>query len=247
MSLSIAETKKLASEYAETFSSNNKITVGFAPTPAGMSAAFDGLNQIENHSIVLGAQNLFWEEKGAYTGEVSPIHLKELKGTFSLVGHSEVRNVFHESDHLIASRLSGVIKAGLMPVFCFGEKWDERESGNSFSVIERQLRSLSNKIDNNDASKILLAYEPVWAISGGNSSHKAATPEDVKDAHEFTKNIFREIFNVDSLGILYGGSANPTNCIELSQVPNVDGFLVGGASLKVETFMPLYKALINAA
>ena len=242
MSLSIAESVQLAKEYSESFTSGSELFVGFAPCSAALFAIGQAAGGKQS-PVKMGAQNLHWEEKGAFTGEISALHLKECGGIFSLAGHSEIRHQFGEDDALVAKRVAGILKNNLMPVFCFGETLEERQSGKSNDSILRQLSALTETVSKSDASKILLAYEPVWAISGGNAAHQAATPKDVALAHEFIDRTYRQLFGIDSLGILYGGSANPTNCAELSKVPYVDGFLVGGASLKIATFEPLYRAL----
>ena len=247
MSLSIAESILLAKQYKQAFSSSSDLFVGFAPSASALYPASQALeaDSKDVKSIKLGAQNLHWEPRGAFTGEISALQLLECSGSFSLAGHSDVRHQFGESDSLIAKRVAGILNNNLLPVFCFGETFSEKQSGIGFDSIKRQLTALTEVISKDQASKILLAYEPVWAISGGNAAHQAATAQDVAAAHDFVATTYKQLFGVDSLGILYGGSANPSNCKELSMVPKVDGFLVGGASLKVDTFMPLYNALLS--
>lgn len=184
--------------------------------------------------IKLGAQNVHWEKSGAFTGEISVPMLKELGVTFSLVGHSERRHLFSESDQLAASR-SQVAGADFKIIFCVGETLAERESGKTEAVLERQLKALTDKASTQNKSAIILAYEPVWAIGTG----KVASAEDIQSAHSFIDSFWREHAGGAATPILYGGSVAPDNFQLISQIPLVAGALVGGASLSLEKFSKL--------
>jgi len=182
-----------------------------------------------------GGQNCHFEKAGAFTGENSPETLALLGATWVLVGHSERRTLFGESDALIAKKISAAQGCGLTPLLCVGESLAERESQKTNSVIEKQLRE-GLKLASPE-KKIAIAYEPVWAIGTG----QIATAQQVSDAHSYLRKTLNSIWSnfADAIPILYGGSVNPQNCRELAIIPNVDGFLVGGASLKPETFGPI--------
>ncbi|WP_213318579.1 triose-phosphate isomerase [Chlamydiifrater volucris] len=180
-----------------------------------------------------GAQNVFWENQGAFTGEISIEMVKEAGARFVLVGHSERRMFFAETDEVIAKKLSAVRTAGLLPVFCVGESLSEKEQGKTEEVLRSQL--LGGLASFPDIDEIVIAYEPVWAIGSG----KAASAKDVLGAHACCRQVIAEKFSpkaAEKVSILYGGSVKPDNVNELANVDGVDGFLVGGASLSASSF-----------
>jgi triosephosphate isomerase len=179
--------------------------------------------------IAVAAQNVHWEAEGAYTGEVSAQMLRELGVYGAIVGHSERRQYFGETDETVARRVQGALEAGLFVIACIGETGDERERGETQDVLRRQLSVLAP--DDN----LVLAYEPVWAIGTGNT----ATPELAQEAHAFVKS------QLDA-SVLYGGSVKPDNAAELLAQPDVDGALVGGASLELESFTAICRAAIRS-
>ena len=188
--------------------------------------------------VIVGAQNVYFEHKGAYTGEISIPMLSELGCTHVVIGHSERRSVFNESDELLASKLKAVLSAKLIPVFCYGEKLEERESGQTYDVINKQLTLGISKLSKDEIERIVFAYEPVWAIGTG----KTATPQEAEEACEYSRNLIYKLSNgAGRIIILYGGSVKPDNAKELLSLPNIDGVLVGGASLKVESFLDIFK------
>ncbi|MCS7261975.1 MAG: triose-phosphate isomerase [Aquificaceae bacterium] len=194
---------------------------------------------LRGSSVKLGAQNCYHEPKGAFTGEVSIDMLKELGVSYVIVGHSERRWLFGESDELINKKLTACLKAGMRPILCVGERLEEREAGLTLKVVETQIRlALSCLEEYTDSLDI--AYEPVWAIGSGNP----ATPEDVQLVHAYIKDLLRDI-NAKHRGesrVLYGGSVNPTNAGDFLHMENVEGLLVGGASLNPETFSQIVKS-----
>jgi len=187
---------------------------------------------LKDTHVKLGAQNVFYEPKGAFTGEVSVSMLKDLGVHFVIVGHSERRWIFGESDEVINKKLLASLEGGLRPILCVGERIEEREAGLTFKVIETQLRICLSSLENH-THMIDIAYEPVWAIGSGNP----ATPEDAKKVHRFIKDFLGK-----EVRVLYGGSVNPENAKEFMKMQDIDGLLVGGASLDPESFSKVVKS-----
>ncbi len=192
-------------------------------------------------NIAVGAQNCYKEENGAFTGELSPQMLKDAGCTWVIIGHSERRHVFGEPDQLLNEKLRYALNQGMNVMFCIGETLDEREGGQMEDVLSRQVGEGLRGLSNGDFQQLALAYEPVWAIGTG----KTASPEQAEDAHDFVRGLVRDQFGgtlADNLRIQYGGSVKPDNAGELIAKPNVDGFLVGGAALKADSFAAIVKA-----
>jgi len=184
---------------------------------------------------ILGAQNAYFEQKGAFTGDVSMAMLKDAGCTHVILGHSERRTIFGETDELIAKKVKAALDAALVPVFCYGETLEERESEKTFDVVSRQLKALS-ALSAAELEKIVYAYEPVWAIGTG----KTATSEQAQEACAYSKTLLGEL-GAKSVVVLYGGSVKPENAKELLSMDAIDGALVGGASLKADSFLQIYK------
>ncbi len=191
-------------------------------------------------NIELGAQNMAAEERGAHTGEVSVLQLKDLGVKLVILGHSERRHVYKEDDELINKKVLLALKHGLDLILCVGETLDEREAGQAEAVCERQtLKGLSG-VAESDLTRITIAYEPVWAIGTG----KTATPEDADAVHAYIRSVIAKLYSqaaAEAIIIQYGGSVKPDNVAQLMAKPNIDGALVGGAALKAETFVPIAK------
>jgi len=183
----------------------------------------------------LGAQNAYFESKGAFTGDISMPMLKDIGCTHVILGHSERRTIFGETDGLIAKKVKAALDAQLVPVFCYGETLEERESNQTFDVISRQLQALS-VLSAAELEKIVYAYEPVWAIGTG----KTATSGQAQEACAYSKKLLGEM-GAKVVAVLYGGSVKPDNAKELLSMDAIDGALVGGASLKAETFLQIYR------
>lgn len=186
--------------------------------------------------IGVGAQDLFWETAGAYTGEVSAAMILEAGGTYALVGHSERRHVIGETNEVVAKKLKAALDGGLAALLCVGETLEDRERGRAQSVVEEQLESALTGLDPEQAKKIAVAYEPVWAIGTG----KTATPADAVAMHRFVRDCFTERFGggiSERLRVLYGGSVKPENAGALLGEDEIDGALVGGASLDPDSFL----------
>jgi triosephosphate isomerase len=185
--------------------------------------------------VAVGAQNVFWEDEGAYTGEVSAPMLKSLGARFAIIGHSERRQYFSETDETVNKRLKACLKAGLTPIVCVGETLKERDAGKTLSVVRSQLTGGLQGLSNNDVLRIVIAYEPVWAIGTG----KTATPEIAQEVHGAIRKLLGELFGAKDAGlirILYGGSVKPDNIDALMTKEDIDGALVGGASLDAASF-----------
>ncbi len=188
---------------------------------------------------IVGAQNCYFEAKGAFTGEVSIPMLKEQGVTHVILGHSERRHIFGESDELIAKKVKACLDAGLTPVLCYGETLDEREANKTFDVMDRQLRSALSGLSVEEMGKIIYAYEPVWAIGTG----KTATPDQAQEVCAWSKKLIAKVAGKDiPTVVLYGGSVKGSNAKELLSMDAIDGALVGGASLKPDSFLEIYSA-----
>lgn len=190
--------------------------------------------------LAIGAQDVFYEGNGAFTGEISCEMLKDVAATYVLTGHSERRHVIGESDDLISKKTRVALDAGILPILCIGELLEERESGKTDAVVSEQVKKGLAGFTAEEAIKITLAYEPVWAIGTG----KTATSAQAQEVHVMIRQLLCEIYNTetaDKIVIQYGGSAKPENTKELMSCPDVDGLLVGGAGLKVESFLEMIK------
>ncbi|WP_199117394.1 triose-phosphate isomerase [Pedobacter sp. ASV28] len=202
----------------------------------------NSLAQLSSGVVKIGAQNCHQNESGAYTGEISAKMIKSTGSDYVIIGHSERRQYFAETDVLLSEKTTTALKHNLTPIFCIGETLDERNSGSYFQVIERQLTDGVFNLSAEDFSKIVLAYEPVWAIGTG----LTATPEQAQDIHAFIRAKIESKYGVniaDDTTILYGGSCNAKNAPELFAQHDIDGGLIGGASLKSRDFTDIVKAL----
>ena len=197
-------------------------------------------HELAGTAVRLAAQNAHWAESGAFTGEVSPLMLKECGVTYVILGHSERRHIFGETDEMIRKRLEGVIGAGLRPILCIGETLEEREAGRTLEVLGRQVQAALQGFTREDLRDLVVAYEPVWAIGTG----KTATPEQAQEAQSYVRKLLADLGGKEwaqEVRILYGGSVKPENISDLMSQPDVDGALVGGASLNPETFAKIVK------
>ena len=195
-----------------------------------------------NTVMKLGAQNMHYEESGAYTGEISASMLKSVGCEYVILGHSERRTIFGENDSLINRKIKKALQSNLKPIFCIGETLQERESGVTKDVIKRQVVDGLKEISLNELTGIIVAYEPVWAIGTG----KTATPAQAEEVHEFIREIISGLYNKDAaenLIIQYGGSVKPDNAAELMSQKDIDGALVGGACLKADSFISIIKSV----
>jgi len=195
---------------------------------------------LETSNILIGAQDVYWQDEGAFTGEVSPVMLKDIGCKFVIIGHSERRQYFGETNESVNNKIKAALKHNLTPIVCVGETLSQRESGSTFKVLDGHIENGFKNITDTDILKIIIAYEPVWAIGTG----KTATSQQAQEAQKYIRDLLRKMYNndvADTVRIQYGGSVKPDNITELMSEPDVDGALVGGASLKVETFAEIVK------
>ena len=196
---------------------------------------------LQNTDIEIGAQNCANHDEGAYTGEVSAKILKSAGAGYVILGHSERRAYYEETDDLINQKLKLVISNGLIPIVCCGEVLSERESNEHFKVIAKQIKGMFNEVTPDEFKKVIIAYEPVWAIGTG----KTATPEQAQEIHQFIRETIKNSYGseiANNLSILYGGSCKPSNAKDLFKNPDVDGGLIGGAALKADDFIEIAKS-----
>ena len=194
---------------------------------------------LETSNILIGAQDVYWQDEGAFTGEVSPVMLKDIGCRFVIIGHSERRLYFGETNESVNNKLKASLRHNLTPIVCVGETLSQRESGETFKVLDDHIENGLKDITDTDILKIVIAYEPVWAIGTG----KTATSQQAQEAQKYIRDLLRKMYNdiADTVRIQYGGSVKPDNITELMREPDVDGALVGGASLKIETFAEIVK------
>ncbi len=207
------------------------------------TALSDVKSVINGSNIALGAQNMYFKEKGAFTGEISPLMLKDVGCEYVILGHSERRGIFGEKSDLIEKKVISAFDHGLTPILCVGETLSEREAGDTFKVVEGELRNELKSLSKEQMKKVVIAYEPIWAIGTG----KSATSSDAKEVIDFIRKILADMFddNVkDAVRILYGGSVKPDNISSFMKEETIDGALVGGASLKVDSFSAIVKGAL---
>jgi triosephosphate isomerase len=195
--------------------------------------------ELKGANISVAGQNMYWEESGAYTGEVSPLMLKDIGCTHVIIGHSERRQFFNETDATVNKKVKAALKAGLTPIACVGETLEERESGATMEIVGRQIRDGLEDLSPQEMAKIVIAYEPVWAIGTG----KTATPQQAEEVHHQIRSIIAQRADsvAQNIRILYGGSVKPDNVDELMAQPDIDGALVGGASLQADSFVRIVR------
>ena len=217
---------------------NQDIDIVLCPPFTALSEVYE---VVSDSNIDLGAQDIYFQEEGAFTGEVSPLMLKDAGCKYVIIGHSERRQYFNETDESVNKKIKAALAASLIPIVCVGETLAERESQKTFEVIERQLTGGFNTLSAGDMSKLIIAYEPVWAIGTGRN----ATGSQAQEVHAFIREWLRRTYKdsvADALRILYGGSVKPANTAELMMQGDIDGALVGGASLEVTSFSQIVKS-----
>ena len=232
------ETEDLLNDLIDKLPNDKEVEIIVAPTFVNLSSA---VNHLEFTNIQVAAQNMHQAESGAYTGEISADMLKSIGVNTVILGHSERRAIFHETDAIISFKVDAALKHDLRVIFCFGEELKDRQNKQHFNVVENQLRDGLFQINATAWESIVLAYEPVWAIGTG----ETASPEQAQEMHEFIRETVRKSFGsdiADSVSILYGGSVKPDNAKEIFSKPDVDGGLIGGAALKADDF----SAIVNA-
>ncbi len=231
----IAEARAFAEEFSKLYKDTDVRAAICAPFTqlVALKEAFAGTN------VKLGAQNVHFEDEGAFTGEISVEMLKEIGVDYCIIGHSERREYFAETDKTVNLKLKKLFSSSeIIPILCVGENLSEREAGNAFDVVEEQLKADLEGIDKADVSKLVIAYEPIWAIGTG----KTATPEQAGEMCAHIRNIVEKLYDedtCDSVIIQYGGSVKPENASEIMNMDEIDGALVGGASLDASKFIKI--------
>jgi triosephosphate isomerase len=232
MHTAVVDGCKLASDVAKQCGTFEDREVLLAPPFTILSEVSHILGESE---IVISSQNVCWEEKGAFTGEISPSMVLDAGGKAAIIGHSERRQIFGETDEMVNKRLRGGLKFGLLMVLCIGETLAEREEEQTFKILEKQLLKGLEGVTAAEMEKVVVAYEPVWAIGTG----KTASKEQAQEAHAFVRGVLEEKYKIniaEQTRILYGGSVKPSNVDELMAQADIDGALVGGAALDAESF-----------
>jgi len=238
MNLTLEEGIKFAKSLKNSLQNKHELMCGICPPFIFLK---DICRVLEDSGICVGAQNIHSEKNGAYTGEISALMVQEVGCTHVLIGHSERRHLFGEVDSFINAKIKTALGINLKPIFCIGETFHEREEGKTEYVVKNQLKNGLLGIENNRIEELVIAYEPVWAIGTG----KTASPEQANEVHSFIRGFLTDEYGKDianSVYIQYGGSVKPENARELIAQPEIDGFLVGGASIKVESFLKIIDA-----
>lgn len=239
MNMTISETKDFWKAFDLEIGPSPHVEIVIAPPFTGLQA----LSEIISHTqkVKLGAQNFYHEVSGAFTGEVSATMLRELFVRYVILGHSERRQIFGETDALVCQKVHAALKSELRPILCVGETLEERDAGREVEVLETQLRGSLQGVAASDFEDIVIAYEPVWAIGTG----RTASPEQAQDAHAHVRRVLAELAGeeiAEKVRIQYGGSVKPNNAEELLSQKDIDGALVGGASLDPRSFAQIVKA-----
>ena len=235
------EAFQLASALKQSLSDINSVKVVLCPPFTALASVKEA---IQGSNILLGAQNMHWEEKGVYTGEISPKMLLTIGCKYVIIGHSERRNYFFETNESVNLKVKSALGFGLIPIICVGERLEEREANKTEQVVEDHVRGALKDLTADLVKKCVIAYEPVWAIGTG----KTATPTQANEVHVFIRELLSSMFDKDcaeKVNILYGGSVKPENSKELLEMSDIDGALVGGASLDADSFEKIVRSTIQ--
>jgi triosephosphate isomerase len=236
MHKTMAEARALAREIRQGLAGNSRPEVALAPPYTALAAV---ALEIDGSAIALAAQDTFWERQGAYTGAISPLMLQDAGCRYVIVGHSERRQHFGETNHTVNLKLKAVLAAGLRPILCVGETREEREAGRTMARVAEQLAQGLAGLTGVTGETLVLAYEPVWAIGTG----LTATPQQAQEVHYYLRGQLPRLLGAgEDIRILYGGSVTPENAAALLGEPDLDGALVGGASLKADSFLKIIAA-----
>jgi len=232
-----AESVETATKLAGLVSGVTNVDIMIAPSFIALALVYEA---VKESSVMVGAQNIFWEKEGAFTGEISPQMAASAGCRYVIIGHSERRQYFSETDLSVNKKIRAAINNNLTPVFCIGETEKERDADNTFNILDKQIKMGLEGFSPDNVQSVILAYEPVWAIGTG----KTASSGQAQEVHKFIRDLIENLFGKKIAGsarILYGGSVKPENIKELMSMPDVDGALVGGASLNAEKFAEIVK------
>jgi triosephosphate isomerase (TIM) len=239
----VSEAVKYIKEFRDVVKDVNDVEIVIAPA---FTAIYGAADAARNSNVAIAAQDMYWDREGAFTGEVSGLMIREAGAELVIVGHSERRTVFGETDATVNRKVHAAYAAGLSPIACIGETLDQRERGETFEVLDRQIKQGLDGLTGDQMAQLVIAYEPVWAIGTGRN----ATPAQAAEVHTHIRQRLRQWFGSDAAElchIIYGGSVKPDNIRDLSAQENVDGALVGGASLDVRSFLDIVSASRRAA
>ncbi|MBW2966652.1 triose-phosphate isomerase [Candidatus Woesearchaeota archaeon] len=237
MNLNNAEAIDLVNELIPLVKDVADVEIVICPAFTALSEVF---RVVDGTNILLGAQDVYFEEKGAFTSQISCDMLKDVGCTYVIIGHSERRQYFGETDESVNKKVKMVLSHGLKPIICVGETLEQREANQTMKIIEEQVKAALNGITKEQMNNVIIAYEPIWAIGTG----KTAMPEQAQEVHAFIRNLVLNIYDsdiADNLRIQYGGSVKPDNVKELMEQEDIDGGLIGGASLEAESFSKIVK------
>jgi len=238
MNMTLNESDSFLETFLLEMNGENRVEIVLIPPFTALSRVSERLARVQN--IKLGAQNMHWEKPGAFTGEISAHMLREVFVRYVVLGHSERRTLFGETDEIVNKKTRAAFDASLKPIVCIGETLAERDAGKVNEVLERQLRGSLAGLNAKDLAEAVIAYEPVWAIGTG----RTATPEQAQEAHAFIRKMLAKISDAataEKVRIQYGGSVKPANTADLMKQPDIDGALVGGASLDPRAFVEIVK------
>ncbi len=238
MNKTLKESQELTQELLDKIPHNSNVEIIIAPTYPNLYPVFE---QVHSSSIGLASQNAHFAHSGAFTGEVSTEMLKSVGVKTVIIGHSERRSIFGESHELLAEKSSKVVQSDMQLMFCIGEVLEDRKAGKHFDVVKKQLEDSVFQLSAEDFKQVVLAYEPVWAIGTG----ETASPEQAQEMHAYIRSLLAEKYSdetAENTSILYGGSVKPNNAKEIFSQPDVDGGLIGGASLKADDFVSIINA-----
>ncbi len=235
MHKTLAEARDLARNIVHGVGPHTRAEVVLAPPYTALAAV---AAELAGSKVLLAAQDAFWEAKGAFTGAIAPGMLADVGCAYVIVGHSERRQLFGDTDDTVNRKLKAVLAAGLRPIVCVGETLAEREAGRTFDVVETQVRQGLSGFPASEWARLVIAYEPVWAIGTG----KTATPGQAQEVHRLIRGLLPEVAGTEAIRILYGGSVTPDNAASLLSEPDINGALVGGASLTASLFLPIIVA-----
>jgi triosephosphate isomerase (TIM) len=238
MNGTISETLKQVTALQKKLGKTEGIDVVLAPP---FTALYSASIALQDSSIKLAGQNVHWEADGAYTGEIAPLFLKDCGCTYVIIGHSERRRFFHETDDQLNKKVLAALSNDLIPIFCIGESLEEREAGHTFECLEAQLKFGLKDLHVHDFEEFAIAYEPVWAIGTGEN----ATPSQIQEVHSWVRDAVTKMLDAptsNKMSLLYGGSVKPNNAQDILAVDEVDGLLVGGASLNAEDFIAIIRS-----
>lgn len=237
MNKTVSEAVILVKDLIDRVSDVANVDIGVGPPFTALNAVVE---TCAGTNVAVAAQNIFWEDSGAFTGEIAPGMLVEIGCKYAIIGHSERRTIMGETDEMVNKKIFAALKHNLTPIVCIGETLEQRELNQTFNIIETQVNAGLAGLSPDEAKKIVLAYEPIWAIGTG----KTATPDQAQEVHAFIRKKLVELFNTevaDTIRIQYGGSVKPENIVDLMAQEDLDGALVGGASLKADSFADIIK------